>query len=331
MKSTIIKKVTEPFVRLFWKTQFRVLRACPPLCGVVTANSLGATNAPGLLAKTYLQLAIRVPGAFICHWRDKWNHRVALSRVIVIVTTRCTLNCDKCGAHIPDLKCQRDMPPSELIPDIKSLLGCVDYIHNLTLSGGEPLLHPNLDEIIRACFVQDKVGDIIVQTNGTVMPDEHVLEALRETKARVQISRYPAALQPNVGKVKNVLNENGIYYTHLSSTFWNDTKLGQPQEGSMRRRFDVCALQNCFPLMDGKLYRCSESAISLGEGLLPDCREEYIDIRTTDPAPFCTQWRQLLKKKYVSTCAYCLGRTYKSPRVPIAVQRESRKEGSGQI
>ena len=299
------------------------------MCGVVTVNSLGAANATDRLIKTYLQLAVKVPGAFLRHWRDKWKRREVLSRVLIVATTRCTLNCDKCGMHIPDVKYQQDVPSNELISDIKFLLSSVDQIYNITFTGGETFLHPNLEEIIRTCFVPDKVGDIVVQTNGTIVPNEHVLAALKETKARVQISRYPAALQPNVGKVKDVLNENGIHYSHLSSTFWNDSELGQPQEGPMRR-FDVCALQLCFPLMDGKLYRCAESAISLREELLPDCREDYIDIRATDPDSFRTQWRQLLKKNCVSTCAYCLGHTYQSPRVPIAVQRESSEEGSGQ-
>jgi len=58
------------------------------------------------------------------------------------------------------------------------------------------------------------------------------------------------------------------------------------------------------------------------EGFLPDCGEDYIDLRTTDPAAFREQYRKLLKKRVVSACSYCLGDTYMTPQIPVAVQRE---------
>jgi len=57
------------------------------------------------------------------------------------------------------------------------------------------------------------------------------------------------------------------------------------------------------------------------EGRIPDCKEDYIDLRATSPAAFRGQWQKLLEKQTLSACSYCLGHTYKSPRAPVAEQR----------
>ena len=110
MKATLLRKAVAPFEYLFWRAQIGVLRACPPLTGIVTKFSMGAANSPKLWVKTLLLTAAHVPHACFLHLRDKSKKRVVLSRVSIPVTMRCTLNCDKCLAHIPDIKNQRDIP-----------------------------------------------------------------------------------------------------------------------------------------------------------------------------------------------------------------------------
>ena len=323
MKTTPFKSALEPLERWFWKAQISVLRACPPLCGVVSGLSIGAENSHRVWAKTLLRTAVKTPRAILLHWRNKRERRVVLSRISVILTTRCTLNCDKCLAHIPDLKDHWDVPADEFIRDIRSLFSCVDYIYAIIISGGEAFLHPHLVEILRACADPVRVGDISVQTNGTVIPGEKVLSALREVDATVKISRYAPALQPDVEKLKLILKENGIRTTHESSAFWRDTGcLGQRQDGSETRRFSVCVQQLCSPLIGGKLFLCSESAVLMEEGFVPEC-EDYVDLRAVCPAEFRERWQKLLKKRAVAACSYCLGNTYKTKKIPVAVQRES--------
>jgi len=304
--------------------QIGILRGCPPLCGVVIKFSMGAANSPALWIKTLFRIAVRTPGALLIHFRNKWQSRVTLSHVGIIATTRCTLKCDKCLGHIPDMKSHVDIPASDLVSDLQSLFACVDYIYNIVLSGGEAFLHPGLDEIIRACAESGKISDISVQSNGTVIPDMKVLTALREAGATVKISRYPETLQPDVEKLKQLLRESGIRYTHQSGTFWNDMGgFGQWQEGAARRRFSVCPQQLCHSFVKGKFFLCCKSAVLLEEGVVPDCEEDYIDVRATGSAAFEGQLRKLFKTRTLVACSYCLGNTYNSSRVPVAVQRVS--------
>ena len=321
MKTTFFKKLLDPLAYLFWRTQIAILRACPPLCGVVSKYSLGAANSPLVWMKTLLQLAARTPHALFDHCSNRWHDRMVLARVTFLVTTRCTLNCDKCLSYIPDIKHHKDTPLDDMARDLENLLAGVDYIYAFIFTGGEAFLHPDLDQIIRLCADSGKIGSVSVQSNGTVIPGAKLLAALRETKTLVKISNYPNA-QPDVEKLKRVLEGNDIRYTHISGTLWDDSgAFGQRQAGSEERRFGICVQQLCMPCFNGKLHRCATAAILMEEGRIPDCRDECVDLRTAIPTALRTQWNALMKKRSLTACSYCLGMTYKTPKIPVAVQR----------
>ena len=180
MKKKFLKKMAEPFEFLFWKAQIGILRSCPPMVGVVSGFSMGAANSPRLWMRTLRRIAVQAPRAVARHGRDRREKRVVLSRVTIVVTMRCTLNCDKCVVMVPDLTIPKDIPLDVLLDDLRALFACVDKIYTLTISGGEALIHPKLDEIIRFCAGSGKINDIILQSNGTVIPNERVLAALKE-------------------------------------------------------------------------------------------------------------------------------------------------------
>jgi len=326
LKGTFFEKALGPFRHLFWRAQIAILRACPPLCGVVIELGMNADRSRRLWIKTLFRAAARTPRALFLHLRDKMGKRVVLPRISLGVTTRCTLNCDKCIARIPELKIKKDTPARDVARDLDALFACVAQVYNLNISGGEAFLHPDLDEILRACAQPGRVGALDVTTNGTLIPHAKVLEALRETKASVRITRYPPALQPNVEQLKHILEENGIPYVHEVGEFWFDTGVpGQPQGGSAKRRFNVCSQQLCLPYYEGKLYVCNASLALIELGLTPGCGDDYIDLRAIEPAGFRGQWQRLRKKGVVTACSYCPGCSYEAPKVPVAVQREARK------
>jgi len=317
----VLKKLSAPFARLFWKTQITVLRSCPPLCGLVSRATFNAYQNRRLYMKGLLPVAAQLPRALLFHWRDKREKRVVLPRVSIIVTTRCTLRCDKCLGHCPDME-DRDAPTEDLLRDIQALFACVDIIYDVIITGGETFLHPGLDQIIRACAASPKAGNVSLITNGTVFPDAKTLAVLRETKATVKISRYPQALQPNVEELKTILEENDVRYFHEIGATWVDTgTFGQRKDGSPARRFSLCVLKLGFVCCWGKLHLCGESAVLMEEGLIPDRKEDYIDLRGIDAAAFRGQLQALRKKTSVSACSYCLGQTYETPKIPVAAQR----------
>ena len=165
-----------------------------------------------------------------------------------------------------------------------------------------------------------------MQSNGTVIPNEKVLAALKEANATVKISKYDPSLQPNVEKLKQILAEKGIRFMHTGGTSWRNmlgSGFGQLEPGSAKRRFSVCVQQLCLPYMGGKIHLCGESAILFDAGLLPECSGDYIDLLAIEPAAFAGQLKRLNKRRVISACSYCLGNTYKTQKIPVAAQRGS--------
>jgi len=311
------KKLTEPFIQLFWKALMIVLRVCPPLAGLVIDANEGQKH----------QFAAQMSRALFRHWRVKRGKRVVLPHLTVLITSRCTLNCDKCVVHIPDLEIHRDVPVADLLADLQTIFSGIDYVYGVSLIGGEPLLHPDLDQLVRACADSGKTGCISVVTNGTLISrDSKLLAALRDAKAIVKISKYPSVLQPRVEQLKAVLKENDIRYSdvHVRDLSWNDRGVfGQLQQGSAARRFSVCLEPLlCFTDWCGKLHLCGKSAILMSEGVIPDRKEDYVDLRTTAPATFRAELKRLNARNVISACSYCLGSTYNTPKIPVAVQRQ---------
>jgi len=308
---------------LFWRAQISILRAFPPLSGVVSTVSMGAANSRRVWLKTFFLMLFRVPMALLSHLRNKCTNRVVLSRISVPVTTRCTLHCDKCAAHVPDLAQPHDVPAEQLIADAKALFFCVDHVYATIFSGGEAFLHPQLDEIIMTYASFNRSSSTSVQTNGTLLPNAKVIAALKATNATVKISNYPSQLQPNVEQLKSQLREHGIRFTHASGTFWCDVgQLGVAQSGCAKRRFSTCIQQLCLPYYKGNLHLCGESFILLEENQANIPPQDYINLHTSTPQTFAKQLRQLLRKRHIKACDYCLGYTCDALKIPIAEQRE---------
>ena len=316
----IIRKAADPFIRWFWMLQIYVLRTIPPFLGMISRISMNATRSRRAWLITLFRAALLVPQALFQHLNNVRKKRIVIARMSIGITTHCTLSCDKCIAHIPDMP-HKHIPREDLLADMRFLLSCVDFIYDMNLSGGEAFLHPHLDEVIRLLVDSDKVGDVNVTSNGTVMPSEKILSALREGKIAVKISRYKPELQPNVEKLKDLLRAWEIPYIHDVEGFWYDAgDLNHPLTGSAKKRFRVCTHQLCMPYFDGKLHLCAESFYFLHK--YPEkCAGDYIDLRTVSAEDFRAQFRALSKRNVISACEYCAGFTYQTPKIPRAEQR----------
>jgi len=318
---TRLKKLADPLARLFWRAVIRFMRICPLVSAMIGDGAFRAYNGR---IRGLFPIAAQVPRALLLRCRDILKKRVALNLVYIGVTTRCTLNCDKCSMYLSFLRHRGDAPADELLSDIQALLSCVDHIYDFCIGGGEPFLHPDLDRIIRACAASGKIGKIRVLTNGTVLPGANVLAALREAGVRVNIGQYQPALQSNIDTIKAVLTENGIsHFVFPATDYWIDTgSFGEPKEGPPDRRFRVCYQRLYTTFISGQLHLCPQSAALGYDGRLPEGEGDFIDIRAIEPAAFRGAWNRLNKRGVVSACSYCLGHSYQTPKIPAAVQRD---------
>src|SRR5271166_6645850 len=99
----------------------------------------------------------------------------------VIPMRRCNLACAYCNEYD---KVSDPVPTAEMLRRIEILAAMGTGI--ITISGGEPLLHPDLDEIIRAIRSHGAIATII--TNGYLLTPERIERLNRAGLEHLQIS-----------------------------------------------------------------------------------------------------------------------------------------------
>lgn len=106
------------------------------------------------------------------------------------VTTWCTLNCEKCNMYMPHYKnhMKKHYTFTEMKEDIDLLLNYVDYIFWYDFLCGESFLNKELKDII--AYVggrySDKIGNLGITTNGTIIPDMETLAQQKNTMLQFQ-------------------------------------------------------------------------------------------------------------------------------------------------
>jgi len=109
----------------------------------------------------------------------KSKHHPILAHIIPM--RRCNLSCAYCNEYD---KVSDPVPTAEMLRRIELLAKLGTGI--ITISGGEPLLHPDLDEIIRGIRSHGAIATII--TNGYLLTPERIQRLNRAGLEHLQIS-----------------------------------------------------------------------------------------------------------------------------------------------
>lgn len=228
------------------------------------------------------------------------------------ITTACTLRCRDCANLIQYYKSEYNKSNAivgscdtiEIIKSIKNLCKCVDYIEELHVLGGEPLLNKDLVVILKCLISQKNIRHITIVTNGTILPDWPILDLLCNDKCEIFISNYG---QNSIQKeaLSKLCVFKGIRYKVLDNSKWylsGGVECRQRSEEDMREQYSKCG-EFCRSLLRGKLYICPRSAHGTDLGIVNDFSVNMTDIRS-----LCDKREELLKLEdlgYVLMCNYC--------------------------
>ena len=169
------------------------------------------------------------------------------------ITDLCNLNCAGCLSFSSLAKSPNHVKIEELVKSVKHLeeIGCSPCAY--TLSGGEPLLHPDLKELISSLKeVTNKPINIL--TNGIL-----IKKRINDIQGidMVCFSKYPGL---KYNDQINLLKQNGIKTMfHLRSKD-NFINLGLSETKNsdqvMSEIFKNKCFLNCLSLKDSRLYSC---------------------------------------------------------------------------
>lgn len=163
---------------------------------------------------------------FAQEWNLRWKNKCVLAKIDTVITSRCTLKCSNCNMFIGYVKEACDMSLDSLKKNFDIFFDSVDYVYEYTLLGGEPFLYKNLVELLS--YMGDKYGDRIGKinliSNGTVVPNSEIIEAMVKYQVTVHISDYTCSVPYNekLQAMTGLLENSGIEYYVIPNNTWKD-------------------------------------------------------------------------------------------------------------
>lgn len=174
----------------------------------------------------------------------------------------CNLSCRGCNAFSPVIKeCFADVEAVKKdLSRVALLTGGV--IGSVTVSGGEPLLHPLLPEILghaRECFPGRRVQII---TNGVLLEKaaERFWESCKKNEVAVSLTYYPVNI--NIGRIRELASARGVELVYQDDTDIREktmyfTPLDPSGSQDIKESYRLCFMSNyCFVLENGRMYTC---------------------------------------------------------------------------
>ncbi len=266
------------------------------------------------------------------------SEELRMERVGLSVTLTCNLKCKLCAAYSP----YHNKKTTVGIEDLKKILvryfNITDFVEQLGITGGEPMLHPDLPELFEEIYTYlSRIGEVRIFTNGTIIPDQKLICVLKKygPKFSFLIDDYGAHLSTKIPEIVKVLDENGIAYVvrdycseSLHCGGWvdfGDVREKKHSYDEAKELYSKCAFPNklhfCFTIYGGIMRPCGPIGRRLSLGL-PVSENEYVDI-LDDSLSIEEQKvkiRNIYNASYFETCAYCNGLCDDSERFKPAEQ-----------
>jgi hypothetical protein len=212
-----------------------------------------------------------------------------------------------------------------------------DRVGRFSMAGGEPLLHPQLAELVNF-FTKyyDRMNMFEIITNGTVVPNKQLLEALSgSNKVDIMVDDYGCYLSTKVPQIVDALKSAGIKHrvriyhgenAHLGG--WLDVSdvsyKGRP-ESDIKKIYQKCqytsgANKNMIYHINNKIYMCCVNNKFLD--FIPDISGEFVDLmdNSLTAQEIKKQISGLRDREYLTACKYCNGNLVDAKRYAPAEQ-----------
>lgn len=272
------------------------------------------------------------PKALAVRLRSAMQKKYELPRVETAITTRCTLRCRDCSNLIVFYDKRADLDTQLVLKDIEDLLYSVDRIHRFIVMGGEPLLHSGLKTILTYLLSHARVGVVQLITNGTIIPDDHLLSLFQHPKMLVTVSNYSSDIAKNKSRLLSLLEDYQINYTYEPDFDWIDLGGWNPRvdntPDALRQRYQTCPRKTCHNIYNGQYHLCPRSAHGMRLGQIADDEKYYVVFRDrSDPVTVRNELNHLFQVRYISACQHCRGQ--EGAAIPPAVQLVPGQRTSG--
>jgi hypothetical protein len=261
---------------------------------------------------------------------DKSDFPLKFNKYVGFITGNvCTLRCKCCCEMVPFHKERGFADADTIINDCRKIADATQFTLCMELVGGEPFLHPKIAYILSELLKIPDVGYVKVFTNGTVVPDEQLLDVLKNPRIIIMWSNYQDTIGgkqwENVEKTRALFEREGIHYIYSVSKTWLDFSsfdYVEKTDEMLESDFQDCFMKTIYRVYDGVLYRCPHQYAAVRLNKITCEKGDCIKLKDSDS--LCELSREFLefkKKKYADACRYCVV-PHKAKEVPAGEQLE---------
>ena len=256
---------------------------------------------------------------------------LTLHQFTIFMTERCTLRCKDCATLMPYFENPQDVDYETTIKAFDRLYNLCDWIYEVHLVGGDSMLNKQLPNYIK--FLQDyeRISDIVIYTNGIIVPDEQLLNQLTDNRISVRISEYRLDAQKNLPTIIETFGNIGIPVYLKPYTEWFDVAAQIYRRNRTPEELTAvakdCIGSFCTTLNNNKLWRCAVAPSFAALDTAPLEVHEYVDMFSNgDDVSLKKQIIELMKLPYLKVCDYCIGMPRHGHSLPPAIQATKKLE-----
>lgn len=201
---------------------------------------------------------------------NKTMKRPCLEYMIVHILDHCNLRCKGCD-HFACIADEHYVPLENIKRDVNRMSEIFggDFITKIAVMGGEPLLHPDIKEILSTVRDEFPYAIIRLSTNGLLLlkQPEDFWEHLKKEKISIVVTKYPINLDYEA--IKSKAAEYKIDFRYFEGTDEESPRRSFKKTINLKGDSDPCkSFLNCHIanygniLLDGKFYGCPFSILS---------------------------------------------------------------------
>ena len=251
------------------------------------------------------------------------DNEVCMARLVIVLSTKCSLKCVECNNLIPHFQPQRDLDANVILRSIEMITQSVGKILKCELIGGEPFMSKNLEVVLREILSNEKIEAIEITTNGTIIPKDTLLELIRHPKVLVRISDYGVLV--NKKKLIQWLEKNKVAYEVLKTEKWISPGGVEKREKdilTLKKEYASCASGYvCKTLFENRIFACARAA-SLNElGYMNEPESIYVNENYK-----AQNLKKFLLREFSIACNYCDMASVNKIEVEPAVQMKGEEK-----
>ena len=223
----------------------------------------------------------------------------------------CNLSCRACS-HLSPIQPRRIVEPDDVERDLR-LLGRHYHARWIRLVGGEPLLHPNLVEVVRAARRSGLGDGVSIVTNGVLLPGSP--DSLWQAVDAIEVSLYPgkSLSEDEQAVCRRRARAHGVDLRLVRVSRFRESysELGTDNTHLTARIYGSCRIAHqwqCHTVAGGHFFKCPP-AYFLPRTLRPGSHDLLADgIRLDRRSTLADELLAYLNdRRPLRSCANCLG------------------------